>query len=197
MSMTSRAVSSLLNIPHKDRKRLKDRQSEVLESGVNRLFRSVPYAGEFSELLVVTMHCPKFSKKGIDLSMQVRENTGGRFTSSRFTNPDAEDASMDAVALQIPAKRPAQTESLLEFLDRKLQAGTSTTLANALQEYVNEETKRGRKRVRLCSEHDELMQKAEAIEKAEGADASSSRRKHSSMQRRAYGRTKREAHKVE
>eukprot|EP00762_Andalucia_godoyi_P008793 ANDGO_06859.mRNA.1 hypothetical protein len=171
MSMTTRAVASLLNIPHRDRKRLKDRQSEVLDAGVNRLFRSVPYAGEFSEMLVVTMHCPKFSKKDIDLSMQVRENTGGRFTSSRFTNPDAEDASMDAVALQIPAKRPAQTESLLEFLDRKLQAGTSTTLANALQEYINEETKRARKRVRLCSEHAELLQKAEEIEKAERADA--------------------------
>ncbi|KAF0852186.1 putative mitochondrial protein [Andalucia godoyi] len=171
MSMTTRAIASLLNIPHRDRKRLKDRQSEVLDAGVNRLFRSVPYAGEFSEMLVVTMHCPKFSKKDIDLSMQVRESTGGRFMNSRFTNPDAEDAAMDAVVLQVPPRRPAQTESLLAFLDRKLQAGTSTTLANALQEYVNEETKRARKRVRLCSEHEELIQKAEEIAKAEAADA--------------------------
>ncbi|KAF0852593.1 putative mitochondrial protein [Andalucia godoyi] len=170
MSQTTRAIASLLNIPHRDRKRLKDRQSEVLEAGVNRLFRSVPYAGEFSEMLVVTMHCPKFSKKDIDLCMQVRENTGGRFTSTRFTNPDAENATMDAVALQVPAKRPAQTESLLVFLDRKLQAGSSTTLASALQEYINEETKRARKRVRLCSEHEELVRKAEEIAKAEGAD---------------------------
>ncbi|KAF0852187.1 putative mitochondrial protein [Andalucia godoyi] len=171
MSQTTRIISSLLNIPHRDRKRLKDRQSEVLEAGVNRLFRSVPFAGEFSEMLVVTMYCPKFSKKDIDLCMQVRENTGGRFTSTKFTNPDAENATMDTVAMQVPTRRDAQIESLLEFLDRKLQVGSPTTLAGALQEYVNEETKRARKRVRLCSEHDELVQKAEATEKAEGANA--------------------------
>eukprot|EP00762_Andalucia_godoyi_P008876 ANDGO_07761.mRNA.1 hypothetical protein len=171
MSTNTRAISSLLNIPHKDRKRLKDRQSEVLETGVDRLFRSVPYAGEFSEMLVVTMHCPKFSKKDIDLCIQVRESTGGRFTSAKFTNPDAEDATTGAVVFQIPSRRPAQTESLLEFLDRKLQAGASTTLASALQEYVNEETKRARKRVRLCSEDGDLLRKAEEIARAEGADA--------------------------
>eukprot|EP00762_Andalucia_godoyi_P004827 ANDGO_07273.mRNA.1 hypothetical protein len=63
-----------------------------------------------------------------------------------------------------------QAESFLAFLDAKLRVGAPTTLSDAMQEYINEETRRTRKWVRLCSENEALVVKAEEIGKVESVE---------------------------